>query len=134
MRRPLIAAALVGLLLPATAVADPGASGPAGSGVQLEQNAVDENGNPIPEPLPIATNENGAAMYLSQDGGDGEHASIVVANSVRDGLAGRSPSTGNVEEWQMGDFAESAADEGSVTFTFRSGDHTYTLLLTEDGE
>lgn len=70
--------------------------------------------------------------YLSQDGGDGEHASIVVANAVRDAVSGVVPSLGDISSWGLTGFGElDASDENQTVFGFTAGDTDFHLVLTK---
>ena len=75
-----------------------------------------------------------APLPMSQDGGDGEHASIAVANAVRDAINGNSPSLGDVSAWGLSGFGElESSDENQTVFGFTAGDTDFHLVLTRAG-
>ena len=68
----------------------------------------------VPEnhPVPVQTDENGAPMYMSQDGGAGEHASVLVANGMRQIVDG-----GLYAPWNPA-FGETTESDGDSTIFF----------------
>lgn len=130
--RKIIAAAATALALLGLSVvasAEPTPLGPIGSGVEVvsagpvAQTAADTDSGTAPVP----TNENGEPMYLSQDGGDGEHASIAVSQGVRDLVQ-----SGNYSQWGL-QFGETPlSNEDETVFFLKAGDTYFRVTVTPD--
>lgn len=124
-----VATALALLGLAAVATADPTPLGPIGSGVEVaavepvvQMTAADNDSGAGPTPV----NENGEPM-LSQDGGDGEHASKAVNQGMRDLIQ-----SGEYSVWGL-EFGEtSMSDETQTVFFLKSGDTYFRVSLTPD--
>lgn len=85
---------------------------------------------PTPAPMPVITNENGVPVLLSQDNGTGEHASILMVNSLTDGIQNRSPSLGNVSAWNFADFGETNdSNDTQTVFEFTAGGDQFRVTL-----
>jgi hypothetical protein len=90
---------------------------------------------PVPAPMPVQTNENGVPVLLSQDNGDGEHASILMVNALRDGIEGRSPSLGDVSGWHFADYGETNDSNDSQTvFEFTANGTRFRVVLQKVAE
>lgn len=125
-----VATALALLGLTAVASAEPTPLGPVGSGIEAPAlspavavaTADDDSGI-----APVPTNENGVPMYLSQDGGDGEHASIAVSQGVRDLVQ-----SGSYSNWGL-QFGETPlSDEGQTVFWLKSGNTYFRVTVAPD--
>lgn len=117
-----IAAVLVGPVFAAAADEQP--AGPIGSGVQLQD---EPDPNPVVAPVPMPTNPNGGPMYLSQDGGDGEHASVAVNQGVRDLIQ-----SGNYNNWNLNFGETTLSNETETIFWLKSGDTYFRVTVTPD--
>jgi hypothetical protein len=128
MRRKLIAGvAAVGLVLvPGSAGADPEPGGQAGSGaVAVLSSATDTN--PTVEPQPVQTLENGVPMFLSQDGGDGEHASMAVTQGLRNII-----DSGNYDNWELETGETGLSDADQTVFFLKAGDTYFRVTVVPD--
>lgn len=72
-------------------------------------------------------------LPLSQDGGDGEHASIAVENSMRDVMNNISPSLGDISGWGLTGFTglTEASDGNQTVWGFTAGDTDFVLTLVK---
>jgi hypothetical protein len=133
-RKILIGLATAGLLLaPAVAGADPTTESPGEVGRGVQQ-LLDGAESPSVAPIPAQPIAGGTAVLLSQDNGNGEHASILVANAVRDGVSGRAPSVGNVDAWDVADFGETQdSNDVQSVYTFTAGGERFLVTVTRAG-
>lgn len=69
---------------------------------------------------------------LSQDNGDGEHASVAIENAMRDAMNGQSPSLGDVGVWGLGGWSGTDDNtEDQTVWTFVANGTTFRLALTK---
>lgn len=126
-----VAAALALLGLAAVATADPQPLGPVGSGVSpmdvvvVDAPATMQTANDGTVPVP--TNENGEPMYLSQDGGDGEHASIAVGQGLRDLIQ-----SGNYDVWELQTGETNLSNESQTVYWLKAGDTYFRVTVAPD--
>ncbi len=142
MRKLLIAAVAAGvaaLAVSGLASADPTPEfGAAGAALVLEENV----NNPEPVTVvqteasgaeittnPVETNPDGTAKYMSQDGGDGETASVAVNHIMRQGVA-----SGDFRSVGL-DFGETEQSTSTTTvFWVHVGETRFLLTLEKEGE
>lgn len=67
---------------------------------------------------------------MSQDGGDGEHASVAVNNALRDVANNLSPSVGDISSWNMRNVGEVDAGPDHTRFSFDMGNTTFFVEVT----
>jgi hypothetical protein len=76
---------------------------------------------------PVPTDENGNPMFLSQDGGDGEHASIAVSQGVRNLIQ-----SGDYDVWGLNFGETHLSNETETVFYLKSGDTWFRVTVTPD--
>jgi hypothetical protein len=127
LRKLTAGVAALGLaLVPGSAGADPEPGGQAGSGaVAVLSSATDVN--PTVEPQPVPTLENGAPMFLAQDGGDGEHASMAVTQGLRDLI-----DSGNYNSWELETGETGLSDADQTVFYLKAGNTYFRVTVAPD--
>jgi hypothetical protein len=65
--------------------------------------------------------------YLSQDGGDGEHASIAVSQGLRDLIM-----SGNYDGWGLETGETPLSDETQTVFFLKTGETYFRVTVTPD--
>jgi len=66
-------------------------------------------------------------LPLSQDGGDGEHASIAISQAVRDLI-----DSGNYGPWGLQFGETELSDDTQTVFFLRTGDSYFRVTVTPD--
>jgi hypothetical protein len=79
------------------------------------------------EPQPVPTLENGAPMFLAQDGGDGEHASMAVTQGLRDLI-----DSGNYNSWELETGETGLSDADQTVFYLKAGNTYFRVTVAPD--